>query len=234
MMTATGHGLNWIFKPGGGYYRLQVRIDLRASRLWQMQLHWAARVHGTIGSCPVAAGRPIGPMDIMVVRERDLQANHLTGHDAAQFSAILRARSPVSSLKVVRRAVTISMIVLWCVPLLAVAARATSGHRWRTLTIHQAWTATVTGARRVAKQAESSPHAYGPSRPSSVEVPPQSACRRHSRYQVDCPFVYFLGDSSLEVYTRCTDTGQVREVAEQRFRFTSQAPRCHLIYNKTH
>ncbi len=115
----------------------------------------------------------------------------------------------------------------------AVPARATSGQHWRTLTIHQAWTITVTGARRVAKQAESLPHAYGPSRPSSVDVQPQSACVRHSRYQIECPFTYFLGDTSLEVYTQCRDTGQVTEVAEQRFRFTSSKPRCHLIYDKT-
>ncbi len=115
----------------------------------------------------------------------------------------------------------------------AVPAQATSGQHWRTLTIHQAWTATVTGAHRVAKQAESLPHTYGPSRPSSVEVQPQSACVRHSPYQVDCPFTYFLGNTSLEVFTQCRDTGQVTEIAEQRFRFTSANPRCRLIYNKT-
>jgi hypothetical protein len=108
-----------------------------------------------------------------------------------------------------------------------------SGHHWRTLTTHQAWTVTVTGARHVAKQAESLPHTYGPSRPSSEEVQPQSACVRHSPYQVDCPFTYFLGYTSEEVYTRCRDTGQVTEIAEQRFRFTSPKPRCQLIYDKT-
>lgn len=115
----------------------------------------------------------------------------------------------------------------------AAAAQATSGQHWRTLTIRQAWTVTATGARRVAKRAESLPHAYGPSRPSSVELQPQSACVRHSQYQVDCPFTYVLGETDLEVYTRCRDTGQVTEVAEQRFQFTSTKPRCHLIYNKT-
>jgi hypothetical protein len=32
---------------------------------------------------------------------------------------------------------------------------------------------------------------------------------------------------------QCRDTGQVTEIAEQRFRFTSPKPRCRLIYNKT-
>jgi len=110
--------------------------------------------------------------------------------------------------------------MLVCVAILpAVPAQATSGHHWRTLTIHQAWTVTVTGARRVAKKAESLPHTYGPSRPSSVEVQPQSACLRHSRYQTDCPFTYFLENTALEVYTQCRDTGQITEIAEQRFRF---------------
>src|SRR5271157_821604 len=81
--------------------------------------------------------------------------------------------------------------------------------------------------------AESRPHAYGPSRPSSVEVQPQSACVGHSPYQIDCPFTYFLGTTSLEVYTQCRDTGQVTEIAEQKLRFTSPKPRCRLIYNKT-
>ena len=135
--------------------------------------------------------------------------------------------------RAVRRGAAIS-IMLVCVAILpAVPAQATSGHHWRTLTIHQAWTVTVTGARRVAKQAESLPHTYGPSRPSSVEVQPQSACLRHSQYQIDCPFTYFLGNTALEVYTQCRDTGQVTEIAEQRFRFTSPKPRCRLIYNKT-
>ena len=115
----------------------------------------------------------------------------------------------------------------------AVPAQGTSGHHWRTLTIHQAWTTTVKGAHQVAKRAESLPHTYGPSRPSSIEVQPQSSCVRRSLYRVDCPFTYFLGDTSLEVFTQCRDTGQVTEIAEQRFRFTSPAPRCHLIYNKT-
>jgi hypothetical protein len=134
---------------------------------------------------------------------------------------------------VVRRGATISAVVLCLAPILPGTAQATSGHHWRTLTIHQAWTVTVTGARHVAKQAESLPHTYGPSRPSSDEVQPQSACVRHSRYQIDCPFTYFLGYTSGEVYTRCHDTGQVTEIAEQRFRFTSPKPRCQLIYNKT-
>jgi hypothetical protein len=92
---------------------------------------------------------------------------------------------------------------------------------------------TVKGARHVAERAESLPHEYGPSRPSSYEVQPQSACVRHSPYQIDCPFIYFLGETSAEVFTECHDTGQVTEIAEQRFRFSSPAPRCHLIYNKT-
>jgi hypothetical protein len=122
---------------------------------------------------------------------------------------------------------------VWLVIFPGVPAQATSGRHWRALTIHQAWRVTVTGARRVAKQAESLPHTYGPSRPSSVEVQPQSACVRHSEYQIDCPFIYFLGNTSLEVYTQCRDTGQVTEIGEQRFRFTSSKPRCRLIYNKT-
>jgi hypothetical protein len=124
--------------------------------------------------------------------------------------------------------------MLVCVVIFAaVPAQATSGPHWRPLTIHQAWTVTVAGARRVAREAESLPHAYGPSRPSSTQVQPQSACVRHSPYQVDCPFTYFLGSTSLEVYLQCRDTGQVTEIAEQRFRFTSPKPRCRLIDNKT-
>ena len=77
--------------------------------------------------------------------------------------------------RAVRRGAAIS-IMLVCVAILpAVPAQAPSGHHWRTLTIHQAWTVTVTGARRVAKQAESLQHTYGPSRPNSVEVQPQSS-----------------------------------------------------------
>ncbi len=132
-----------------------------------------------------------------------------------------------------RRAATISAALLCLAPLLPGGARASSGHRWRTLTIHQAWTVTVAGAHHVAKQAESLPHTYGPSRPSSVEVQPQSACVRHSPYRVDCPFTFFLGYTGAEVFTQCSDTGQVTEIAEQRFRFSSPVPRCHLIYNKT-
>ncbi len=133
----------------------------------------------------------------------------------------------------VRFGATISAVVACVVPALPGTAQAASGGHWRTLTIHQAWTVTVKGARRVAREAESAPHEYGPSRPSSDEVQPQSACVRHSRYRVDCPFTYFLGETSLEVYTRCRDTGEVTEVAEQRFRFTSTRPRCQLIYDKT-
>ncbi len=124
-------------------------------------------------------------------------------------------------------------MILCLGPVLGGAAQATAGDRRRTLTLHQAWTVTVAGARDVTKQAESLPHVYGPSRPGSDEVQPQSACVRHSRYQIDCPFTYFLGYTSGEVYTQCRDTGQVTEIAEQRFRFTSPTPRCHLIYNKT-
>ena len=138
---------------------------------------------------------------------------------------------PVSSLAV-RRGATISTVLSLAL-VLPGGAQATFDHHWRTLTTHQAWTVTVTGAHRVAKQSESLPHTYGPSRPSSVEVQPQSACVRHSRYQIDCPFTFFLGYTDGEVYTRCRDTGQVTEIAEQRFRFTSPKPRCQLIYDKT-
>jgi hypothetical protein len=149
----------------------------------------------------------------------------------ARLDAPARRASIIA--RVVRRGATISIMLVFVAVFPAVPAQATSGQHWRTLTIHQAWTVTVTGARRVAKQSESLPHTYGPSRPSSVDVQPQSACVRHSPYQIDCPFTYFLGNTSLEVYTQCRDTGQVTEIAEQRFRFTSPKPRCHLIYNKT-
>ncbi len=132
-----------------------------------------------------------------------------------------------------RRTALLGTLLLCVTALPCGAAQAGSARHWRTITIHQAWLVTVKGAHGVARQAESAPHTYGPSRPSSVEVQPQGACRRRSAYQVDCPFTYFLGDTSLEVFTECRDTGRVTEIAEQRFRFTSLAPRCRLIDNKT-
>lgn len=130
----------------------------------------------------------------------------------------------------VRRGITISVMALCVAILPAVPAQATSGHRWRTLTIHQAWVVTVTGAHHVAEHAGSSGHALGE---GSDTVQPQSACVRHSPYEVDCPFTYFVGFVSAEAFERCRDTGQVTEVAEQRFRFKSLKPRCQLIVNKT-
>lgn len=132
--------------------------------------------------------------------------------------------------RTMRRGVPISVVVLSIAMLPVVTAQATSGHRWRTLTIHQAWLATKTGARHVAEHAGSSGHTFGP---GSDTVQPESACVRHSRYEVDCPFTYFLGFVTAEAFERCRDTARITEVAEQRFSFTSLKPRCQLIVNKT-
>ena len=106
------------------------------------------------------------------------------------------------------------MIVLFVGIVPAGPALAGSAHKWRTLTIHQAWLATKKEERHDTVQ-------------------PQSACVRHSPYEVDCPFSYVLESESYEIFQRCYDTGRVREVAEQRFSFTALKPRCHLVVNKT-
>ena len=137
------------------------------------------------------------------------------GDCAAPLGIIARA---------VRRGATISVLILSLAMQLAAVAHASSGDSWRTLTIHQAWAATVKGARHVAQNA---------GRGAYAEVQPQSACVRHSPYQVDCPFAYLIGFRSDETYEICRDTGRVTEVAEQRLRFTSLKPRCQFIVNKT-
>lgn len=105
----------------------------------------------------------------------------------------------------------------------AASATAPAPH-WRTLTIHRAWLETVVGARGVRKRA----HAY------TDTVQHESACVRHSRYVVDCPFRYVIGSELAENFERCNDIGRVAEIAEDRFSFTPLSkPGCALINNET-
>ena len=102
----------------------------------------------------------------------------------------------------------------------------------RALSIHQAWLTTKKGAYRVAKRAEKRAGEYEVGE-FSDSVQPESACVRHSRYEVDCPFSYLLGSTAAENYYRCLDTAHVRELAEQRVSFSAPRARCQLINNET-
>jgi hypothetical protein len=106
---------------------------------------------------------------------------------------------------------------------LAPAASAAPAPHWHTLTIHRAWLETVVGARRVRERA----HA------DTDTVQHESACVRHSRYVVDCPFRYVIGSELAENFERCNDIGRVTEIAEDRFSFAAHKPRCALINNET-
>jgi hypothetical protein len=95
---------------------------------------------------------------------------------------------------------------------------------WRALTIHRAWQETVIGARHVRERA----HAY------TDTVQHESACVRHSRYIVDCPFRYVIGSELAENFERCNDIGRVTEIVDNRFTFTPlHKPSCALINNET-
>ena len=59
--TANGHGLTWIFKPGGGYYGEQVRIDLRASRLGKCTSSGPLAYTELSVRVPSRPGGPLGP-----------------------------------------------------------------------------------------------------------------------------------------------------------------------------
>jgi hypothetical protein len=59
--TANGHGLNWIFKPGGGYYSEQVRIDLRAGRLGKCTSSGPLAYAELWVRVPSRPGGPLGP-----------------------------------------------------------------------------------------------------------------------------------------------------------------------------
>ena len=106
---------------------------------------------------------------------------------------------------------------------LVLAVTLASAPQWRRLTIHQAWLETVLGARRVRERA----HA------DTDKVQNESACVRHSRYVVDCPFRYVIGSELAENYERCYDIGRVTEVGEARFSFAARKPGCALINNET-
>lgn len=127
-----------------------------------------------------------------------------------------------------RRGITMLVMILCVASLPAVTAQANSGHRLRTLTTHRAWLVTVAGARRVVKSIGRVGEGV-----NSYKVQPESACVRHSRSEIDCPFSYLVGDELAENFERCHDTGRVTEVAEKRFRFTALKPRCQLINNET-
>lgn len=59
--TANGHGLNAIFKPGGGYYGDLVRIDLRASRLGRCTASGPRAYTELSVRVPSRPGGPLGP-----------------------------------------------------------------------------------------------------------------------------------------------------------------------------
>jgi hypothetical protein len=111
-------------------------------------------------------------------------------------------------------------------------AASSSAQSMRALSIHQAWLTTKKGAYRVAKRAEKRAGDYDVGE-FSDSVQPESACVRHSRYEVDCPFSYLLGSTAAENYYRCLDTAHIREFAEQRVSFSAPRPRCQLINNET-
>jgi hypothetical protein len=134
--------------------------------------------------------------------------------------------------RAVRRGAAIS-IMLVCVAIFpAVPAQASSGHHRRTLTIHQAWTVTRLGHVELQSKRNHSRiylwafEAEQRRSPTAIRMPTTLAVsdRLPAPISLEIP---------LEVYTQCRDTGQVTEIAEQQFRFTSPKPRCRLIYNKT-
>ena len=118
-------------------------------------------------------------------------------------------------------AVTLIAVIAALAPA-ASGATAPAPH-WRTLTIHRAWLETVVGARRVRERA----HA------DTDTVQHESACVRHSRYVVDCPFRYVIGSELAENFERCNDIGRVTEIGEDRFSFAADKPGCALINNET-
>jgi hypothetical protein len=117
--------------------------------------------------------------------------------------------------------VTVAAVMAALAP--AASAGPASAPRLRTLTIHRAWLETVVGARRVRERA----HA------DTDTVQRESACVRHSRYVVDCPFRYVIGSELEENFERCNDIGRVTEVGEGRFSFAARKPGCALINNET-
>jgi hypothetical protein len=131
-----------------------------------------------------------------------------------------RARRPAA--RRVRAVLAVTLIVGIGGPVPAASAAAPPPH-WRTLTIHRAWLETVVGARRVRERA----HA------DTDTVQHESACVRHSRYVVDCPFRYVIGSEVAENFERCNDIGRVTEIADGRFSFAAHKPSCALINNET-
>jgi hypothetical protein len=122
----------------------------------------------------------------------------------------------------VRAALAVTLIAVIAALASAASGTAAAPH-WRTLTIHRAWLATVVGARRVRERA----HA------DTDTVQHESACVRHSRYVVDCPFRYVIGSELAENFERCNDVGRVTEIAEGRYSFAADKPGCALINNET-
>jgi len=118
-------------------------------------------------------------------------------------------------------AVTLAVVIAGLAPI--ASAGTASAPRWRTLTIHRAWLETLLGARRVRERA----HA------DTDTVQHESACVRHSRYVIDCPFRYVIGSELAENFERCNDVGRVTEVGEGRFSFAARKPGCALINNET-
>jgi hypothetical protein len=131
-----------------------------------------------------------------------------------------------------RRPISVFVVLLSMLALCVGQAASSPAQGMQALSIHQAWLATKKGAYRVARRAEKRAGEYDVGE-FSDSVQPQSACVRHSRYEVDCPFSYLLGSTADENYYHCLDTAQIREFAEQRVSFSAQRPRCQLINNET-
>lgn len=58
--SAAGHGLNTMFKPGGGYYRKPVRIELRAYDLGRCTRRGPLAYRMLMARLPVRPGGPEG------------------------------------------------------------------------------------------------------------------------------------------------------------------------------
>jgi hypothetical protein len=133
-----------------------------------------------------------------------------------------RARRPPAHRVRAVLAVTLIAVIAGLAPVASAGGAAPAPH-WRTLTIRRAWLETVIGARRVRERA----HA------DTDTVQHESACVRHSRYVVDCPFRYVIGSELAENFERCNDIGRVTEVGEGRYSFAARKPGCALINNET-
>jgi hypothetical protein len=135
-------------------------------------------------------------------------------------------------LSEMRRRLSGCVLILSVLTLFAGQPAWSSAQGTRDLSIHQAWLVTKKDAYGVAQSAEKRAGGLDVGEFSDA-VQPESACVRHSRYEVDCPFSYVLGSTEAENYEQCRDTARLLERAEQRVSFSAQRPRCRLINNET-